>query len=181
MNDANRKSATEEGSAAYDEDSGAGPGGRTDDDGEPPETQQLKDELKQSQDMFLRAMADFDNYRKRVERERATAARAGKRDLILKVLDIVDAFERALAHMEGTPDAVRSGVQAIHRQMTNLLQSQGVTPFESVGTMFDPTIQEAIGAEHVQGAEPGTVIDEITRGYRWGDEVLRPASVRVAK
>lgn len=147
---------------------------------EAPEIQQLRDDLKQSQDLLLLTMADFDNYRKRVERERATAARAGKRDLILKLLDIVDAFDRALEHMEGAPRAVRTGVEAIHRQFLNLLQSQGVTPFDTVGKMFDPTIHEAIGAED-SDLKPGTVIGQVRRGYRWGDEILRPAEVRIAK
>jgi molecular chaperone GrpE len=148
---------------------------------EQPNVQQLQEELKRAQDMYLRAMADFDNYRKRVERERVATARAGKRDLILRLLDIVDAFDRALAHMETAPEPVRAGVLAIHRQLMNLLQSQGVTPFDSVGVKFDPNIHEAVGAEDSDQYQSGIVIGEISRGYRWGDEILRPASVRVAK
>jgi len=162
-------------------DSTAESSGAVEPEGGEPEAEQLRDDLKRAQDMYLRAMADFDNYRKRVERERATAARAGKRDLILRLLDIVDAFDRALEHMEGAPEAVRAGVAAIHRQFMNLLQSQGVTPFDSVGTKFDPTIHEAVGAEDSDKYESGAVIGEISRGYKWGDDVLRPASVRVAK
>lgn len=145
-----------------------------------PEIQQLRDDLKHSEDLLLLTMADFDNYRKRVERERATAARSGKRDLILKLLDIVDAFDRALHHMEGAPQGVRIGIEAIHRQFMNLLQSQGVTPFDAVGKMFDPNIHEAIGAEE-SDLKPGTIVGQIARGYKWGDEVLRHAQVRVAK
>jgi molecular chaperone GrpE len=141
----------------------------------------LKEDLQRAQDMYLRAMADFDNYRKRVERERASAARAGKREVLVRLLDVVDAFDRALKHMDEASESVRTGVQAIHRQLMSLLQSQGVTPFESLGAKFNPTLHEAIGAEETDSHAPDTVIDEVSRGYKWGDEVLRVAHVRVAK
>jgi molecular chaperone GrpE len=131
--------------------------------------------------MYLRALADFDNYRRRVERERAGAARAGKRELLLSLLDVLDGFDRALAQISGTDKSVSEGLQAIHRQLLGLLEAHGVTPFPSQGQPFDPTRHEAVASAESQEYEPGTVIDEYGRGYRWNDEVLRPARVRVAR
>jgi molecular chaperone GrpE len=132
-------------------------------------------------EMYLRALADFDNYRRRVERERASAAQRGKRDIILSLLEVMDGFDRALQHMVNSPSSVTGGVEAIHRQLLGLLEAQGVTPFNSVGEVFDPGLHEAIAPVASDEHAPGVVTDELQRGYRWGDEVLRPARVRVAQ
>jgi molecular chaperone GrpE len=145
------------------------------------EIERLKEDVRREHDMYLRALADFDNYRRRVERERASAARSGKRDLILSLLELLDAFDCALQHMGDAPSAVSEGVQAIHRKLLALLEEQGVAPFESVGEPFDPSLHEAIGSVESDHYEPGVVADEARRGYRWGDELLRPARVRVAQ
>jgi molecular chaperone GrpE len=73
------------------------------------------------------------------------------------------------------------GLQALHRKLLGLLEAQGVTPFESLGETFDPELHEAVGTVETDEYEPGRVADEVQRGYRWNDEVLRPARVRVAK
>jgi len=152
------------------------------------ENEQLKDERARQQEEVrrehearLRALADFENFRKRVERERAGAARAGKRELALALLGVMDDFERALGHIDESPESVAAGLRAIHRRLAGLLEAQGVTPFESVGHPFDPTLHEAVGAVESDEVEPGTVLDELSRGYRWGDELFRPARVRVAR
>ena len=88
--------------------------------------------------MRLRALADFDNYRKRIERERADAAQSGKRDIVLKLLDLADGFDRAFAHAGEAPASWVEGLQSIHRKLLGLLESQGVTPFESLGEPFNP-------------------------------------------
>src|SRR5262245_65904539 len=89
------------------------------------EVEQLKEDLRRGHETYLRAMADFDNYRKRVERDRSTAIKAGKIDLIRALLDVVDNFERALQHMDGAPPSVVRGVKAIYRQLLGILEEIG--------------------------------------------------------
>jgi molecular chaperone GrpE len=145
------------------------------------ENAQHKEELRREHDIYLRSLADFNNYRQRIERERANAAQTGKREIILSLLDFVDDFERALKHIDESEVSVSTGLHAIHRRLAGLLEAQGVTPIESVGYPFDPALHEAVGSEESDEQEPDTVLDELTRGYRWGDELLRPARVRVAR
>jgi molecular chaperone GrpE len=145
------------------------------------ENEQLKDELRREHEIYLRSIADFDNYRRRIERERADAARTGRREIVLSLLDILDDFEHALAHIDRSPTSVSAGLRAIHKRLVGLLQAQGVTPFESIGHPFDPALHEAVSSEESPEREPGTVLDELSTGYRWGDDLLRPARVRVAR
>jgi molecular chaperone GrpE len=145
------------------------------------ENARLKEELRREHEIYLRNLADFDNYRRRIERERASAAQAGKREMVLSLLDVLDDFERALEHIDEAPDSVSAGLAAIHRRLAALLESQSVTPFESVGQRFDPALHEAVGSVESDEQEPGVVLDELRRGYRWGEELLRPARVRVVR
>ena len=145
------------------------------------ENARLKEELRREHEIYLRNVADFDNYRRRVERERASVAQAGKREMVLSLLDVLDDFERALEHIDEAPDSVSAGLVAIHRRLAGLLEAQGVTPFESVGQRFDPALHEAVGSVESDEQESGAVLDEVSRGYRWGEELLRPARVRVAR
>jgi len=148
---------------------------------QPPEIQRLQEQVRTEHEMYLRALADFDNYRRRFERERASSAQRGKRDVMLSLLDVIDGFDRALQHMSGDQSSVAEGLRALHRQLLGVLEAQGVTPFESVGNVFSPTLHEAIGSVESDAHEPGVVAEEVQRGYRWGDEVLRPSRVRVAQ
>ena len=145
------------------------------------EVQRLKEELRREHDTLLRTLADFDNYRRRIERDRAGAARSGKRDVILSLLEVLDGVDRALNHIDDAPSSVAQGVQAIHRNLLGVLERHGVTRFDSLGEPFDPRFHDAIGTVESDEVESGTVADELQRGYRWGDEVLRPARVRVAQ
>jgi len=146
------------------------------------EIERLKSELRREHDTLLRALADFDNYRRRVERDRGSAARSGKREIILRLLDVLDGFDRALGHMDGAPaSSIAAGVQALHRKLLGVLEAEGVTPMESLGEIFDPRFHEAIGAVESDEVESGAVAEELQRGYRWGEDVLRPARVRVAQ
>ena len=145
------------------------------------EIDRLQEELRREHDMYLRALADFDNYRGRVDRERAKSADSGKRDLIVPLLDVVDGFDRALAHASQVPAGILEGFQAIHRNLMDMLQGHGVTPLVSLGQPFDPALHEAIGA--VEGTDylTGMVVGEVRRGYRFRGDLLRPARVRVAR
>ena len=96
--------------------------------------------------MHLRALADFDNYRKRVQREQDSAAQAGKRQLVLALLDVMDDFERALAYANTAPESILAGARVIHQRLTDLLQAQGVVPYTSAGQPFDPALHEAVDA-----------------------------------
>jgi molecular chaperone GrpE len=145
------------------------------------EIERLKEELRREHDTVLRALADFDNYRRRVERDRAGAARSGKRDVILSLLEVLDGFDRALHHIGDAPSSVAQGVEAIHRNLLGVLERHGVTPLDSLGEPFDPRFHDAIGTVDSGEVESGRVAEELQRGYRWEDEVLRPARVRVAQ
>ena len=146
----------------------------------------IQGDLERERELRMRALADLDNYRKRVERERGAAERSGKRDIILALLDVMDDFDRALEHVDQSPDAVVEGLRAIYKRLADTLKAQGITPIESLGRQFDPLIHEAVGAievgaDRAGNARPGAVTDETRRGYLWNGEVLRPARVHVVK
>jgi molecular chaperone GrpE len=143
------------------------------------ENEQLRAELRREHEMYVRNLADFDSFHRRAERERAQAAQAGKRDLILGLLGVLDDFEGALRGAGG--EAGGEAVRGAYRRLASLLEAEGVTPFESAGRRFDPARHEAVAFAESAGGESGVVVDEIRRGYRWGAELLRPAQVRVAQ
>jgi molecular chaperone GrpE len=145
------------------------------------EIERLQQALDREHAMHLRALADFDNYRKRVERERESTAQAGKRQLVLALLDVMDDFERALAYANTAPESILTGARVIYQRLRDLLQAQGVVPYTSAGQPFDPALHEAVDVLNTDQAMPGVVLNELSHGYRWGDEVLRPARVRVAQ
>jgi molecular chaperone GrpE len=144
-------------------------------------------ELKQQRDDYydrlLRKTAEFDNYRKRTDRERQQLAEAAAADLLEELLPLVDDMERALKADPGTEatDAIRRGVELIHKQLLETLRKRGVKPIESLGADFDPHFHMAVAHEPADGRREGEVIEEFRRGYMLGDRLLRPAMVKVAK
>src|SRR5258708_29326403 len=96
---------------------------------EPSELERMKKELDHEHDMYLRSLADFDNYRRRVERDRENASRRDKRAVLLAILDLLDGFDRALPHVSDAPAPALERIMAIHRHLLNLLETQGVPPF----------------------------------------------------
>ncbi len=148
---------------------------------EPGESSGLRAELEQEHDRYLRTRADFENYRRRVERDRDVAARQAKRQLLLALVDMADGFDRALAHVDESPDSVAAGLHGMRRRLSGLLEAEGVESFEAVGQPFDPARHEAMATVRDSDRAPGTVVDEAGRGYLWSDELLRPARVRVAE
>jgi molecular chaperone GrpE len=134
------------------------------------------------QDRLLRLAAEFENYRKRIDRERRDQADAAVANAVEDLLPIIDNFERALqAPVGADAEGYRKGVELIYQQMIDLLRKRGVTPIDSVGTAFDPNIHQAVAQEVSADHPDGTVIEEFRRGYRLGDRLLRPAMVKVAK
>lgn len=146
---------------------------------------EIADLQKQRDDLYdrlLRTSAEFDNYRKRIDRERQQASESAAAALIADLLPLVDDFERALNADGGTgPDAYRQGVELIHKQLLELLRRRGVRPIEALGADFDPHFHQAVSYEPAEGRRDGEVIEEFRRGYMLGDRLLRPAMVKVAK
>ena len=168
----------------------AGPAQREDaaDDAAPPAvgSEPVPDpaaERDEFRDLLLRKQAEFDNYKKRVERDRARANRQAEKTLIMALLPLLDDFERALgAPVEASgADAYRAGVEIIHRQLLEILRKRGVSPIDTSGARFDPELHEAVAYQASEGHGDGDVIDEVRRGYRFDQELLRAAMVRVAK
>ena len=142
----------------------------------------LRREKDALQDRLLRTAAEFDNYRKRVERDRREQAEALTANALSDLLPIIDDLERALkAPRGGDVDAFRKGVELIHRQMTELLRKRGVKTIDAVGADFDPRYHQAVVQESSPDHREGEVMEEFARGYMLGDRLLRPAMVKVAK
>jgi len=147
---------------------------------DPAELEKQRDEY---YDRLLRKTAEFDNYRKRTERERAQLSEAAAADLLEELLPLVDDMERALKADPGTEatEAIRRGVELIHKQLLETLRKRGVRPVEALGADFDPHFHMAVSHEPADGRREGEVVEEFRRGYMLGDRLLRPAMVKVAK
>jgi molecular chaperone GrpE len=133
-------------------------------------------------DRLLRKTAEFDNYRRRIERERREHADEAVVDLLEELLLIVDDFDRA-GTVDAGPDAgaYRKGVELIQAKLNDLLRKHRVRPFESIGADFDPHVHQSVMHEVSPDHREGEVIGELRRGYMIGDRLLRPAMVKVAK
>jgi molecular chaperone GrpE len=130
---------------------------------------------------FLYAMADFENYKKRMERQLGEIAMSGRKSLIAKFLPVIDNLERALTY-DTENEGLKGGLQATLRGFENVLAAEGVKAVSLKGLPFDPRLAEAIGTQPPpEGVAEDTVLEEATKAYIWGDEVLRVASVIVAK
>ena len=129
---------------------------------------------------FLYAMADFENYKKRIERQLGEIALSGKKSVLTKMLPVLDNLERAIAFDDS--DALRGGLQATLRMFESALAGEGVKSVSLKGQPFDPRLAEAIATQPApEGVDEDTVLDEAHKAYTMGDEVLRPAQVVVAK
>ena len=145
----------------------------------PEEIQRQRDEY---YDLLLRKTAEFDNFRKRIDRERQSVSEAAAADLIAELLPLVDDMERALKADAGKDgEAYRRGVELIHRRLLDALKKRGVRPIEALGADFDPYQHQAVTYEPAEGRRDGEIIEEFGRGYMLGDRLLRPAMVKVAK
>ena len=142
---------------------------------------EMRKERDDLRDRLLRQAAEFDNYRKRIDRERRETAQYAAAELLQDLLPIVDDFERALQIDAPGAESYRQGLDIIHRGFMEMLRKRGVTPIESVGTDFDPQVHQAVSYEADSDRRDGEVTEEFRRGYRLGDRLLRPAMVKVAK
>lgn len=151
------------------------------------ELKRVQEENRELKDRLARRQADFENYRKRVDRERTETYNRVVADVASKVLGVLDNLKRALeteSSVEaGESDEFRhflSGVDLIYKQLSGVLEALGVKPIISVGEQFNPHIHEAVVTEVTDEVEPDTVVQEIRAGYRLGDRLIRPALVKVA-
>jgi molecular chaperone GrpE len=146
-------------------------------------TDELQRQRDDYYDRLLRKTAEFDNFRKRTERERQTLSEAAAADLIEELLPLVDDLERALQVEAGTEgaDAYRRGVEMIHKRLLDLLAKRGVRPVDTEGALFDPHYHQAVSYEPSSAYRDGEIIEEFRRGYMLGDRLLRPSMVKVAK
>jgi len=136
-------------------------------------------ELEEEKNRHLRTLADFDNYRKRMDREISSLSARGKRDMAGDLLSVLDNLERAMGQVRD--DRVIQGLRLVYQQLLDTLRRHGLEPVESLGQPFDPGQHEGIGYIENAGCPPDHVAEELCRGYRFGEELLRPATVRVAK
>ncbi len=140
-------------------------------------------ERNSANEQMVRLKAEFDNFRKRGEREKQEIAARSTGAVILSTLEVLDNLERALATGRaegGDVEAFLEGVELIQKQFTDVLAGHGLAPVPAVGTVFDPALHEAIATEETEDYKPNTVLEELKRGYTLGERLLRPAMVRVA-
>jgi len=143
---------------------------------------ELRRERDALQDRLLRTAAEFDNYRKRVDRDRRDVSDLAVADALKDLLPIVDNLERALqAPASAVADPFRKGVELIYRQMLELLKKRGVIAIDVTGVDFDPNVHQAVVHEPSDAHREGEVMEELQRGYKLGERLLRPAMVKVAK
>lgn len=150
------------------------------------ELEQLRQQLAESRsreaeykDGWQRAVADFQNYKRRVDAESAETYQVALSSVVRRYLPILDDLERALAHRPADL-AWADGIELIYRKLQTILENEGVKRMQAEGQPFDPNFHEAIAQETVEGVESGTVIDVVQPGYMLGERVIRPAMVRVA-
>ena len=143
----------------------------------------LKDKVTALEDRVLRQMAEFENFRKRTTKEKEQMFSMGEKNVIEKILPVVDNFERGLATIpeeeKGTP--VASGMEMIYKQLTKVLEDLGVKPIEAVGKEFDPNFHNAVMRVESEEYESGVVAQEFIRGYMYRDQVIRHSMVGVAR
>jgi molecular chaperone GrpE len=138
---------------------------------------------KKLEEEYLRALADFDNLRKRTQRDGEVSRRMALEALVLDLVPVLDNFDRAVqtAGEGASAESLKKGMDLIHRQLRETLCRHGVEEYSCVGTEFDPRKAEAISFVHTNDNKPGTVVSEVCKGYACGGRVLRPARVVVAK
>lgn len=147
------------------------------------EKEALKEKVAALEDRVRRQMAEFDNFRKRTDKEKETMFSMGERSVIEKILPTVDNFERGLASLpeEERGGAFAEGMDKIYRQLLKQLEDLGVTPIEAVGTEFNPDFHNAVMQVESEEYEEGIVAQEFLKGYMYHDSVLRHSMVAVAK
>ncbi|MBD2388520.1 nucleotide exchange factor GrpE [Cylindrospermum sp. FACHB-282] len=147
------------------------------------QNESLKAQLDERSTQYMRIAADFENYRKRTQKEKEDLEVLSKRNTIMEVLPVVDNFERARSHLKPQTDGemtIHKSYQGVYKQLVDCLKRLGVSPMRPEGLEFDPNLHEAVMREPTDEQPEGTVLEELVRGYFLGDRVLRHAMVKVA-
>ena len=150
---------------------------------------ELEKQKKQSEDYYnqlLRLQADFENYRKRVEKERPELIKYGKADILARLLPLYDLLLSAHNHINsakdgGGSDDVLKGLEMIFKEFSKVFEAEGLRPMEPVGKPYDPMASEILGVAEGTEENDGLVIEELQKGFYYGDKILRPARVKIAK
>ena len=142
----------------------------------------LEEEVKAVQDRYLRLAAEFENYKKRAQKDQAEYAKYANERLLRELLPVLDNLQRALQHAQqsGSTNGLIEGVELTCKQYLEVLSRFGVRPIPSVGQPFDPAVHQAVATVDPQGRAPNTIVEEYEKGYYLHDRVLRPAIVTVA-
>lgn len=154
---------------------------------EPEEKEEQKEEKEEKEEeegletKYMRLMADFQNFRKRTEKEKADVYAYANEAICTELLDVADNFERALGNMEDANDAFYQGMEMIFKQLKEVLNRAHVEEIEAEGKEFDPKYHNAVMMEEVEGTETNTVTEVLQKGYTLNSKVIRPAMVKVAK
>jgi len=141
---------------------------------------QLEQEKEELMNRLVRLQADFDNYRKRTRVEKEELEKQANFNLIQRLLPVIDNLERACQTSGENSEDIREGVQMVTRQFKEILEKEGVTPIECPGEPFDPNCHEAVMVEDSSEHPPNTVLDELQKGYKMKDKVLRASMVKVS-
>nr|MBF6592446.1 nucleotide exchange factor GrpE [Ktedonobacterales bacterium] len=136
--------------------------------------EQTRAELAEAKDKYLRTVAEMDNFRKQMEKRMADRVRLDKRNVMLRVIEVVDDLERALAYVDvADKDTLAGALRHMHNQINTMLQREGVTSFTSSGESFDPRVHEAVESVDNSGQPEGQIVQEMQKGYKFNDELLR--------
>ena len=138
-------------------------------------------EIDEYKNRWIRTQADFDNYRKRIQREIQEINLYAGEQLIKDILPVIDNFERALNSAKGSDDAFYKGVQMIYQQLIDILKKHEVKEIEAVGKPFNPNFHEAVMTSESEDLEPDTVAEVLLKGYMYHSKVIRPSMVKVVK
>lgn len=142
-------------------------------------TAELEKALQDANDKHLRTLAEYDNYRKRSQREKEQAYADSKAAVLTELLPVLDNFERAAGNKDATPADYQKGVDMIFNQFTEIFKKLGVESYGEAGDTFDPNIHSAVMHTEEDGAPENSVTDVFSKGYRLGEKILRPAVVKV--
>ena len=153
----------------------------TDENAGPETLTEAQEAIAELNERIVRLPADFDNFRKRAQREKDEARQFANQGLLEKLLPVLDNFEMALTAVKDADPSVRDGVQMILDQLLGVLKESGVEPVDAMGQPFDPNLHEALSQEETTEVEEGTAVQQVQRGYKLNDRLVRPARVVVAK
>ncbi len=140
----------------------------------------LKKELREQKEKYLLLLADFDNFKKRVIKERSELVKYQGERVLFEIVEVLDNLERALEHKDSDESKLREGLELIHKQFVESLAKFEVIQVSTLGEAFDPNIQNALSIQQTSDVEPNRVVEEFKKAYKYKDKLLRPAEVVVS-